>query len=304
MPSHLAARTQSRLPLLNQSKSESLKDSMARLSDGSMNIIVTGGGRGLGWEMADALVQAGHRVLITGFREGGELSYACRAWNAGLAKPRAVAEVADVGSWDDCQRVAQRCIDTFGSVDGLVNNAGRGMLEISSTFNVEPSLFWKADPDGFANIMRANVHGAFLMARACVPHMVAQGRGRVVNISTSDVTMVRTGYCPYGPSKAALEAMSVIWAKDLAGTGVSVNVLLPGGASDTKLLPGSGADRRGADGNLLSPTLMRKPIEYLMCAPAEVTGGRYVARLWRADLPASQAAEQARSAPHQAPVIM
>lgn len=277
---------------------------MTSLPDRPLNIIITGGGRGLGWEMADALVQAGHRVLVTGARASEELQSACQAWNAGQAEPRAVAEVADVASWDDCQRVARRCIEAFGSIDGLINNAGRGMLEISDRFNTEPALFWQADPQGFANIIQANVQGAFLMARACVPHMVAQGWGRVVNVSTSQVTMVRTGYCPYGPSKAALEAMSVIWAKDLAGTGVSVNVLLPGGAADTKLLPGSGPGRRGADGNLLSPALMRKPIEYLMRAPAEVTGRRYVARLWPADLPADQAAAQAQSAPHELPAIM
>ncbi len=269
-----------------------------------LNIIVTGGGRGLGWEMADALIAAGHRVLITGARACEELRAACEAWNRGHDQPRALAEVADVANWDDCRRVADFCLERLGRIDGLVNNAGRGMREISETFNTRPARFWEADPQGFANIVQANVHGPFLMARACVPHMVAQGWGRVVNISTSQVTMVRTGYCPYGPSKAALEAMSVIWARDLAGTGVSVNVLLPGGATDTQLLPGHGSDRRGADGNLLPPSLMRAPIEWLMRAPAEVTGRRYVARLWPADLPADEAAQRAQSEPHDLPTLM
>jgi 3-oxoacyl-[acyl-carrier protein] reductase len=201
--------------------------------------------------------------------------------------------------------VANRCLEAFGRIDALINNAGRGMLEISQTFNTEPALFWKADPQGFRNIVDANVTGAFLMARACVPAMVAQGSGRVVNISTSQVTMVRTGYCPYGPSKAALEAMSVVWAKDLQGTGVSVNVLLPGGAADTRLLPGSGSGRRGADGNLLSPALMRAPIVWLMGqAGTEVTGQRYVARLWPEGMDGEQAAEKARSPAHELPAIM
>lgn len=277
---------------------------MKPLPDRPLNLIVTGGGRGLGWEMADALIEAGHRVLVTGARASGELQAACDAWNRGQPQPRALAEVADVASWDDCQRVAQRCLDTFGSIDGLVNNAGRGMREISESFNTRPALFWEADPQGFANIIQANVHGPFLMARACVPHMVAQGWGRVVNISTSQVTMVRTGYCPYGPSKAALEAMSVIWARDLAGTGVSVNVLLPGGATDTQLLPGNGPGRRGADGQLLSPSLMRAPIQWLVRAPAEVTGRRYVARLWPADLAGELAAQRAQSAPNELPALM
>lgn len=271
----------------------------------SLAIIVTGGGRGLGWHMADALVQAGHRVLITGARDTDELREACESWNAGQTQPRAIWMAADVADWPQCQAVADRCIASFGRIDGLVNNAGRGMLEISQTFNTEPALFWQADPQGFRNIIDANVTGAFLMARACVPHMVAQGFGRVVNVSTSQVTMVRTGYCPYGPSKAALEAMSVIWAKDLKGSGVSVNVLLPGGAADTRLLPGSGSDRRGADGNLLSPALMREPIVWLMGRAGEqVTGERYVARLWPQSSDDEQAAAAARSPAHELPAIM
>ncbi len=271
----------------------------------SMAIIVTGGGRGLGWEMADALVQAGHRVLITGSREPAEVEAACQSWNQGHDEPRALAMTADVSQWDDCQEVARRCRAVFGRIDGLINNAGRGMLEISPTFNTEPALFWQADPQGFRNIVDANVTGAFLMARACVPVMVAQGFGRVVNISTSQVTMVRTGYCPYGPSKAALEAMSVIWAKDLRGRGVAVNVLLPGGAADTRLLPGSGPNRRGADGQLLSPALMRAPIVWLMTrAHASVTGQRFVARLWPEGLGDEEAATKARSAPQELPSLM
>jgi NAD(P)-dependent dehydrogenase (short-subunit alcohol dehydrogenase family) len=268
-------------------------------------VIVTGGSRGLGFEMADALVAAGHRVLITGAREGVELEQAAERLNAGAADPRALAMQADVARWNDCQAVATRCMQAWGRIDGLVNNAGRGMLEISDDFNRRPALFWQADPQGFRNIVDANVTGAFQMARACVPAMVAQGFGRVVNVSTSLQTMVRTGYCPYGPSKAALEAMSVIWAKDLQGTGVTVNVLLPGGASDTRLLPAGTGQRSGADGLLLSPSLMRAPIVWLMAhAGAEINGERYIARLWPAGQPWESAAAAARDEQHELPVIM
>lgn len=271
----------------------------------NLSIIITGGGRGLGWHMADALVQAGHRVLITGARDTDELGAACARWNEGQRAPRAAFMVADVADWVQCQSVAERALQAFGRIDGLINNAGRGMLEISPTFNTEPALFWKADPQGFRNIIDANVTGAFLMARACVPHMVAQRSGQVVNVSTSQVTMVRTGYCPYGPSKAALEAMSVIWAKDLKDSGVSVNVLLPGGATDTRLLPGSGSDRRGADGNLLAPDIMREPIVWLMeRAGSHITGQRFTARLWPKGATDEHALAQARSPAHELPAIM
>ena len=274
------------------------------------NIIVTGGGRGLGYEMAQALVEAGHRVLITGTRASQELQSAAAHLQqlAGSLRSgqgeQAFAMQADVANWGDCQLVAQACLERWGRIDGLVNNAGRGMREISESFNVEPALFWQANPQGFRNIIDANVIGPFMMARACVPSMVKQGFGRVVNISTSAVTMVRTGYSPYGPSKSALEAMSAIWSKDLAGSGVTCNVLLPGGATDTQLLPGDGSSRRGADGLLLSPRLMRRPIVWLMSEQSHTTGARYIAKNWPNDLEGQEAAEQARTPGNAQPSIM
>jgi NAD(P)-dependent dehydrogenase (short-subunit alcohol dehydrogenase family) len=75
------------------------------------------------------------------------------------------------------------------------------------------------------------------MARAVVPSMIARGWGRIINISMNLQTMRRRGFSPYGPSKAALESETIIWAQDLAGTGVSVNALLPAGASLTGMIP-------------------------------------------------------------------
>jgi len=121
-------------------------------------VVVTGGGRGLGWEMADALVQTGHRVLITGARASAELEQACARWNQGRSTVVAAWRLADVAQWSDCQAVAAQCTDTFGQIDGLVNNAGRGMREISEEFNRKPALFWQADPQGFrnTNLLEAN----------------------------------------------------------------------------------------------------------------------------------------------------
>ena len=131
------------------------------------------------------------------------------------------------------------------------------------------------------------------MSRAIAPVMVEQGFGRIINVSTSLSTMSRRGYSSYGPSKAALEAASVIWAKDLQDTGVTVNILLPGGASDTKLLP-DGPNRFGADGELLSPSLMRAPILWLCSDDSKnSTGQRYIARLWDQTLPRNLAANAA-----------
>ena len=264
-------------------------------------VIVTGGAAGIGAAISLQLAAEGAIPVIC-----GKSPMAAEFEDALMrSQPKARFFQFDLEQEVDCRGMVQETIAEFGRIDGLVNNAGRGMLEISGDYNRTPALFWQADPQGFGHIIDANVTGAFLMARACVPAMVAQGYGRVVNISTSRQTMVRTGSCPYGPSKAALEAMSVIWAKDLQGSGVTVNVLLPGGASDTRLLPDSGSGRRGADGQLLAPALMRAPIVWLMGhAGPEVNGERYIARLWRTDQPWDRAAAAARDERHELPAIM
>ncbi|MDN2583167.1 SDR family oxidoreductase [Aquibium sp. ELW1220] len=273
--------------------------------------IVTGASRGLGLEMALEMAAAGMKVVLTGSRPGTALDAAVEkaraaATDAGRAAGRddVAGIVADVCSYAACEAVVAETVARFGRVDVLVNNAGVGMRLISERFNTEPTRFWEAEPDAWKAIIDTNVTGAFNMARAAVPGMVARGFGKVINVSTSDQTMVRKGYSPYGPSKAALEAASRVWAQDLAGTGVTVNVYLPGGAADTDLLP-SGPGKKGADGNLLPPSIMRRAILWL-CSDASnhETGGRYIARLWNDALAPDEAAAAARSAPADKPRIM
>lgn len=266
--------------------------------------IVTGASRGLGLEMALEMAAAGMKVVLTGSRPGPALDEAVAKAKAAGSAQNVIGVVADVRSYAACEAVVAETVDRFGRVDVLVNNAGVGMRLISERFNVEPTRFWEAAPDAWKAIIDTNVTGAFNMARATAPGMVAQGFGKVINVSTSDQTMVRKGYSPYGPSKAALEAASRVWAQDLENTGVTVNVYLPGGAADTDLLP-SGPGKKGADGNLLPPSIMRRAILWL-CSDASngQTGGRYIARLWNDALPVDEAAAGARSAHVDKPHIM
>lgn len=267
-------------------------------------VLVTGGTRGLGREMALALVAAGARVAITGAHASDAMheTMALAQANAGIGRMFAI--VADVTRFDHCSRAVAEIRDHFGALHVLVNNAGIGMGIISDTFTTEPARFWKTDPQAWRAIIETNVNGAFNMARAAAPSMVAQGFGKIINISTSEQTMVRCGYSPYGPSKAAVEAASRIWAQDLAGTGVDVNVYLPGGAADTDFLPG-GPGKKGADGNLLPASIMRRGILWL-CSDASNghTGERYIARLWNESLPVDLAAEGARAPHADKPAIM
>ncbi len=267
-------------------------------------VIVTGGGRGLGYEMAMALVGAGARVAITSARSADQLKGVQDEAHALAGPGRLIALQADVCNYEDCERVVRETLDAFGALHCLVNNAGRGMGSIHPNYVEERPRFWQAPLDGWQEVIDTNVNGVFRMARAVTPHLVDQGFGKIINVSTSDVTMVRVGYSPYGPSKAALEAMSRIWAQDLEGSGVTVNVFLPGGATDTALLPKM-ANKRGADGGLLEPVIMRAPILWL-CADESNSHNseRYIARLWDDTLSPHEAAGGARDAHHEKPGIM
>jgi 3-oxoacyl-[acyl-carrier protein] reductase len=256
--------------------------------------IVTGAGRGLGRAMALGLARAGANVVITAARTRLELD----AVVDGVAKAHpgrtVCALMADVTRDEDCRRVVSQTIREFGAVHILVNNAGRGMRFVSESFFDTPTKFWQTDPAAWRMIIDTNVNGPFLMARAVVPHMLQQRWGRIINISMNHQTMCRAGSSPYGPSKAALESETIIWAQDLAGTGVTVNALLPGGATDTGMIPDGIAPE--ARSRLLDPAIMVPPLLWLASQAADqVTGDRFVATLWDSSLPPEQASERARS---------
>jgi NAD(P)-dependent dehydrogenase (short-subunit alcohol dehydrogenase family) len=102
--------------------------------------------------------------------------------------------------------------------------------------------------------------------------------GRIVNIETSSFTMMMDGFSPYGPSKAALESATVIWAKDLATTGVTVNALLPGGPANTRMIPDTEVSDRTS---LIQPQVMDAPIVWLLSSQSDgVTSRRVVAKDW------------------------
>ncbi|MEX0346351.1 MAG: SDR family NAD(P)-dependent oxidoreductase [Rhizobiaceae bacterium] len=243
-------------------------------------VLITGGSRGLGFEMALALAEAGCRICVTGSSNTPALAEADAQLRAIAGNNNILALVADVTDAAACESAVAAVQDRFGKIDVLVNNAGRGMRLISETYNTVPTKFWLSDVDGWQKIVNTNVNGPFLMARAVVPKMLERGFGKIINVSTSDQTMVRNGYSPYGPTKAFLEAASRVWSRDLAGSGIDVNVLLPGGATDTDIIPPS-PNKKGADGNLLSPRVMRDPILWLVSdASNGHTGERYIGRLW------------------------
>ena len=240
--------------------------------------LVTGGTSGLGRAMAAALAGAGAAVAVTGRSE--ERARAAAAEIGGGA----IGMAMDVRSVDAVASGVDAAWSRLGGIDLLVNNAGIGMRTVNPRFLDEPQPFWDVEPDGFRAVLDTKVTGCFLVARAVVPRMLRAGGGRVVNISMNRETMVRAGFVPYGPAGAGVEALSRVMAADLAGSPVTVNVLLPGGATATGMVPDDvGPDVRG---RLLSPDVMGPPVVWLASpAAAGVHDERIVAtefEAWRA----------------------
>jgi NAD(P)-dependent dehydrogenase (short-subunit alcohol dehydrogenase family) len=239
------------------------------LLDG-VRALVTGGTSGLGFAMSQALAEAGARVVLTGRTEQRVLRAGTRIGDlvTGL--------VMDVRDEQSVSAGVDRALAVLGGIDVLVNNAGIGMRTVNPDFMTEPMGFWNVSPDGFRDLIATNVLGYFLVARAVVPHMLQAGRGKIINISVSESTMRRRGFTPYGPSRAATEALSHIMAADLAGTGIDVNLLLPGGATRTGMTPDWAPE--GVRARWLDPAIMGPPVCWLASPASDgLTDQRIVA---------------------------
>jgi NAD(P)-dependent dehydrogenase (short-subunit alcohol dehydrogenase family) len=251
-------------------------------SQSNVVVIVTGGARGLGRAMTLALLRGGKRVVVADLPESAaEVRELTGIAAQEQSQDRLLAVECNVTHWEQCQNVVNKAIDRFGTVHGLVNNAGVGMQDIGNVLVGKRKPFYEVDTNAWRNAIEVNVNGPFLMAKAISPQLVRQGWGRIVNIETSSYTMMMDGFSPYGPSKAALESSTVIWAKDLGGTGVTVNALAPGGPANTRMIPMSEVDDRTT---LIQPEVMMAPIVWLMSARSDgVSGRRIIAKEWDAD---------------------
>lgn len=223
-------------------------------------VLVTGAGSGLGRAMADALVKAGATVAVTSRDRSRALTVAAALGSSAIGLELDVRDEASV--WSAVEEVYER----LSAVDVLVNNAGIGMRTVNPRFMSEPQPFWEVSGRGFRDVIDTKALGCFLVAKAIVPRMVAAGQGRVVTISMNHATMVRRGFAPYGPAGAAVEALARVIAADLADTPVRANILLPGGATATGMVPDGVPDEVRA--RLLDPAVMGPPIVWLASAEA------------------------------------
>ena len=256
-------------------------------------VVVTGGSRGLGRAMAMGLAQAGARIVLAS-PEDKKLQEAAAEIEGSWGKGRALAVTADITRKADCERIMTSALDRFGGLHVLLNNARRPHRGPGLPARGNSLPFWESNPEIWQETVQVNVNGTFLISHIMAPYMIKQGWGRIINLTTSLDTMQRGHNSPYGVTKAALEAATMIWAQDLLDTGVTVNSLIPGGSCD------SDPERpKPQGGRKLLPVDIMNPLVVWLASDLSdgKTGGRYVGKLWDSALPPNAAAERAREAP-------
>jgi len=259
--------------------------------------IVTGGLRGLGRAMALGLAQAGHRVAAIGHIESDIPELNAAAAERQL-RDRVWPLVADLREPEECDRIVAETRARFGSVDILVNNAGLTFTYIDPARFRRPTIqrFWEVPDEIVENVIVTNYLAGDRLSRRVAPAMVAQGWGRIVNVTTKLDTMNRVGTHPYGASKAALEMATEVWAKDVEGTGLTINIVNPGAGANT---PGMADEmrqmsREGRAARLVEPEEMVPPLLYVVSREADrVNGMRFDANAWDAALARAEAARLA-----------
>lgn len=176
-------------------------------------IIVTGAGRGIGEATALMAASLGASVVVNDIDADAAARVALTIRERG---GQAHAFAADIAKWASGQALAEACIDRFGKLDGLVNNAG--LFRIAALEDVSE--------EHFAEMLAVNLIGAAACAKAAVTHMRTRGQGAIVNV-VSGAQCGMLGLGAYGASKGALASLTYAWAIELAGSGVRLNAVSP-----------------------------------------------------------------------------
>ncbi len=177
-------------------------------------VIVTGGGRGIGRAVAERLAADGYDLALVdvdGARvraTAAELSASCRA----------EGYECDVTNWSQVEQVTAAAAGAFGSIYGLVNNAGI----------TADALIVRMSPEQWRRVIDVNLTGSFHFTKAVAPHMMRQRVGRIVSIASVIGLSGNAGQANYAASKAGIIAMTKSAARELAGRAITVNAIAPG----------------------------------------------------------------------------
>ena len=248
-------------------------------------ILVTGAASGIGRLMALGCLDAGADVFLSDRASLEDILQESRD------RPgRAAALTADLARPGAADRIYDAACAAFSRIDVLINNAGIGVGSVRPNFVEDPLCFWQADEEDFRRFAQVNMLSPIRLASLAVPAMIARGWGRIINVTTSLSTMLMAGQAPYGASKAGLEAVTAVMAGDLQGTGVTANVLIPGGPTFTPMTMCMGI----AAEDMIAADCMVAPALWLSSEASDgVTGKRFLGCAWDSSAPPAEAAEAA-----------
>lgn len=247
-------------------------------------VMITGAAGGIGRELCKAFLGAGARVVALDVSEPG---LAALEEEAGADAGQLHVGVCDISDPSACQRAVAEGQAAMGGLHVLVNNGALGMGVFRDDHLTNLVQIHEIEPEQWQRFIAVNLSGAWFMTRYALPAMLSQGWGRIFNVSTSFFTMLRGSFHPYGPAKAGLECMSAGHADEFHGTGVNVHVVVPGGPTDTPMVPDAFPVARS---ELIPPAKMAEPMLWLCSHAANgITGRRYVAANWDSTLPGEEA---------------
>ena len=182
-----------------------------------LNVIVTGGSRGLGLGIARRLSDAGYRVITIARKQNSELTTAMQ--EAELANPGSFHFVPfDLSEIENISDLVRALRKDFGAIYGLVNNAGisfEGVLAIMPTSQIE-------------QLLRVNMLSPIVLTKYVVRTMMADGGGRIVNLASITAFTGYSGLSVYGATKASIIGFSRSLAREVGSMGVNVNSVAPG----------------------------------------------------------------------------
>ena len=193
------------------------------------NVLVTGGSRGIGLAIAERLGAAGFNVIAVARRESDELRAAIGAAKQGNLHFRS----CDLSAIEALPAFVKSLRDEFGSIYGLVNNAGIGTEGLLATMH-------NSDIEA---LVRLNVLSPVILTKYIVRHMMADREGRIVNISSIIASTGYNGLSVYGATKAAATGFTRSLAREVGKLGITVNAIAPG-FIDTELTQGLGGEGR------------------------------------------------------------
>lgn len=227
--------------------------------------VVTGGSRGIGYAIADALAGAGANVVI-GARTAEDVARAAGELEANHATGRCMGMRCDVRSQEDCEGLVERAVDVFGGLDILVNNAGIGRFAPVSDMSAED---WRA-------VIETNLNSLFYCSHAALPHLKRSGAGWIINIGSLAGKNAFPGGAAYNASKHGLIGFSEALMQEVRHDNVRVSYIMPGSVATDFSHPG-GIDRREDEWKIAAEDVAQIVVD-LLEMPARTLASRVEVR--------------------------